>query len=159
MYAKIQNNTPIEWPVHDFQIRSSLPEVSLPAQITAEIVALFNFEPYMEADKPEFHSLVQSVQETAPIKQDGVWVQQWTVGEKYSAEEKEQILADAEDHKLKAQKANVRAERNTKLAETDWRFRSDMTPSQQWIDYCQALRDVTAQPGFPWSVTWPTQPE
>jgi len=52
----------------------------------------------------------------------------------------------------------VRAERNKRLAETDWRFRSDMNPSQEWKDYCQALRDVTSQEGFPWTVEWPTQP-
>ena len=52
----------------------------------------------------------------------------------------------------------VRATRDTKLSETDWRFRSDMTPSQAWKDYCQALRDVPSQAGFPWTIEWPTQP-
>ena len=55
--------------------------------------------------------------------------------------------------------AQVRAERNDKLSETDWRFRSDMTPSQAWIDYCVALRNVPEQAGFPWDVQWPTKPE
>lgn len=55
--------------------------------------------------------------------------------------------------------AQMRAFRNELLAETDWRFRSDMTPSQEWKDYCQALRDVTAQPGFPWDIQWPAKPE
>ena len=54
---------------------------------------------------------------------------------------------------------SVRADRNQRLSETDWRFRSDMTPSQAWKDYCQALRDVPAQAGFPHNVTWPTKPE
>ena len=60
----------------------------------------------------------------------------------------------------------LREERNHKLAETDWRFRSDLTPSQEWIDYCQALRDLpsTASPeldenGQLINVTWPTKPE
>ena len=52
----------------------------------------------------------------------------------------------------------VRAERDIKLAETDWKFRSDMTPSQAWKDYCQALRDIPTQVGFPWTIVWPTQP-
>ena len=38
----------------------------------------------------------------------------------------------------------LRLERNRRLVETDWRFRSDLTPSQAWIDYCQALRDLPA---------------
>lgn len=54
--------------------------------------------------------------------------------------------------------AEVRAERNAKLAETDWRFRSDMSPLQAWKDYSQALRDIPAQSGFPNNVTWPDAP-
>ena len=62
--------------------------------------------------------------------------------------------AGANDRKA----AEVRAERSAKLSETDWRFRSDMTPSQAWKDYCQALRDVPNQAGFPWTITWPDAP-
>jgi len=72
-------------------------------------------------------------------------------------------VADMDDEAKAAADANqatsIRNERNRKLSETDWRFRSDLTPSQEWIDYCQALRDVPTQSGFPWDVTWPTQPE
>ena len=60
----------------------------------------------------------------------------------------------------------MREERNRLLQETDWRFRSDLTPSQEWIDYSQALRDLpsTASPklneqGNLINVTWPTKPE
>ena len=35
----------------------------------------------------------------------------------------------------------LRNERNRRIAETDWRFRSDLTPRQDWYEYCQALRD------------------
>jgi len=56
------------------------------------------------------------------------------------------------------QAKSVRAIRDTKLSKTDWRFRSDMTPSQAWKDYCQALRDVPAQAGFPWTIVWPDAP-
>lgn len=54
----------------------------------------------------------------------------------------------------------LRGERNWMLLETDWMMLSDSdAPSQQWLDYRQALRDVTSQAGFPDSVTWPTKPE
>jgi len=59
----------------------------------------------------------------------------------------------------------LRVERDRLIALTDWRFRSDLTPSQAWIDYCQALRDLpaTATPaldenGNLTGVTWPTPP-
>ena len=95
MYAKIENNTPVEWPVRDFQIRSSLTTVSLPAQITPEVVAPFGFEPYTEAAKPDFNALVEKIEERPPVKQGDTWVQQWEVVQLYSPAEREQVLADA----------------------------------------------------------------
>ena len=68
-------------------------------------------------------------------------------------------IAAYQANKDAQQAKNIRATRDTKLSETDWRFRSDMTPSQAWKDYCQALRDVPTQAGFPWTVIWPIQPE
>jgi hypothetical protein len=55
----------------------------------------------------------------------------------------------------------VRAERNTKLAATDWTQGKDIPDnvSSKWAAYRQALREITAQAGFPWGVQWPTQPE
>ena len=38
----------------------------------------------------------------------------------------------------------LREERNRRIAQTDWRFRSDLSPSQEWKDYCVALRDLPA---------------
>ena len=38
----------------------------------------------------------------------------------------------------------LREERNRRIALTDWRFRSDLSPSQEWRDHCVALRDLPA---------------
>lgn len=54
---------------------------------------------------------------------------------------------------------DAREHRDMLLAATDWRFRSDMNPSQAWIDYCQALRDVPQQAGFPTDIIWPEKPQ
>ena len=56
--------------------------------------------------------------------------------------------------------AEVRAERSAKLAATDWTQGAD-TPQaikDKYAPYRQALRDVPAQAGFPWTIAWPTQP-
>ena len=55
----------------------------------------------------------------------------------------------------------VRSERNTKLAATDWTQGKDIPDniSTAWATYRQALRDVPQQAGFPWAVEWPAQPE
>lgn len=34
----------------------------------------------------------------------------------------------------------------------------DLSPSQEWIDYCQALRDIPQQEGFPFDIQWPIEP-
>ena len=55
--------------------------------------------------------------------------------------------------------AEVRAERNTKLAATDWTQITDATADKAaWAIYRQALRDITAQAGFPQTITWPDAP-
>ena len=53
---------------------------------------------------------------------------------------------------------DVRQERNVLLKDSDWVSGSDITMSDEWRTYRQALRDVPAQSGFPNSVTWPTKP-
>jgi len=64
--------------------------------------------------------------------------------------------AGANDRKA----AEVRTERNSKLAATDWTQVADAPVDQAaWATYRQALRDITAQADFPWTITWPTQPE
>ena len=61
----------------------------------------------------------------------------------------------------------LRIERDKKIAQTDWRVLPDQTPSDDWINYRQALRDLPASAtpklGSDYeldltSVTWPTEP-
>ena len=54
--------------------------------------------------------------------------------------------------------AGGRFKRDSLLAETDWMSNSDVTMSDDWKTYRQALRDVPTQSGFPNSITWPTKP-
>jgi len=62
----------------------------------------------------------------------------------------------------------LRIERDNKIAQTDWRVLPDQTPSDDWINYRQALRDLPASASpkldsfyeldFS-SFTWPTEPK
>ena len=70
-------------------------------------------------------------------------------------------------NKDEEQAKSVRAERDKKLADCDWVTIKAVDASsdglgiqlpQVWIDYRQALRDITEQPNFPWDVTWPDAP-
>ena len=60
----------------------------------------------------------------------------------------------------------LRIERDKRITKTDWRASSDLTLSDAWKTYRQALRDITTQTpklGSDYeldltSVTWPTEP-
>jgi len=38
--------------------------------------------------------------------------------------------------------SELREKRNAALKETDWRFMSDQSPSEEWVTYRQFLRDL-----------------
>jgi hypothetical protein len=76
-------------------------------------------------------------------------------------------LTDKEQAELDARKAAYdssigekrikREERDSLLAETDWMANSDVTMTDAWKTYRQALRDLPAADGFP-DVDFPTKP-
>jgi len=149
MFVKVTNGqAQANYTIGD--LRKDNPNVSFPRNISDEVLARFNVYRVNEVAAPDYNPRTHRLVTQAPTLVDGVW----TVTRLPVAKEQAQIdLENAE------KAASVRAERDGKLTETDWRFRSDMNPSQEWINYCQALRDIPEQTGFPWDVTWPTQPE
>ena len=67
--------------------------------------------------------------------------------------------ADAITAKDEEQAKSVRASRTEKLKDSDWTQVADAPVDKEaWATYRQALRDVTGQEGFPWTITWPKQP-
>ena len=57
------------------------------------------------------------------------------------------------------QAANVRRTRTEKLKDCDWTQIADSTADKAaWATYRQALRDITSASGFPWTMTWPNDP-
>ena len=51
----------------------------------------------------------------------------------------------------------IRNQRSSLLAKCDWMALSDVTLSDEWKTYRQALRDVPTQ-SDPDNITWPTEP-
>ena len=93
------------------------------------------------ADAPSYDSLTQYI--TTQNQPDENNIIQWIISD-YSEETK---------------MSNVRNHRDILLQQTDWMMFSDTaTPSQAWLDYRQALRDVPSQAGFPDNIVWPTKP-
>jgi len=93
---------------------------------------------------------------------DGKWYTKYILGpvftdtEEATAAEQEAAYKAAKDAE---QAKSVRQSRNDKLKECDWTQIADSTADKTaWAVYRQALRDITTQTGFPWTVEWPVAP-
>ena len=69
-----------------------------------------------------------------------------------AAQTKQQELLAEDDPK------DLRAERDRRLAETDWWASSDLTMTTEQTTYRQALRDITDSATSIDDVTWPEKP-
>ena len=65
-----------------------------------------------------------------------------------------------ESERYEAFAGMVRADRNSRLKNTDWTQNSDVPEATRslWAPYRQALRDVPSQAGFPYEISWPVPP-
>lgn len=149
---------PEAWPVTLERIRFDNPNVSFPKNAEACDFSSYGFEPFRFSDKPDFDDYLQNIEESAPVLSEGVWVQSWSVTEKYSESEKTQKIAGRDAASLETDKSLERATRNNLLLETDHLALVDATLTDAMRTYRQALRDVPQQEGFPNTITWPTKP-
>lgn len=84
---------------------------------------------------------------------DGQWFTKYSVAD---MDDEAKAAKDVEQAK------SVRQQRDEKLKETDWMvirsLETSVALAAEWATYRQALRDISAQAGFPWEVTWPDAP-
>jgi len=155
--------------MYEGELRSYLKANNGPSydQLTPEIMETLGIDPVLEGPQATTTPPYQYSQRSGVEQLDGKWYTKYIAGPtftdtaatdtepaKTAAEQEAAYKASKDAEQAKA----IRTSRDDKLTETDWRFRSDMTPSQAWKDYCQALRDIPAQAGFPWTITWPDAP-
>jgi len=79
----------------------------------------------------------------------------FTAEEEADWNEKEAAYAAGENDRKAAE---VRAERNIRLSNTDWSQGADVPQAikDKYAPYRQALREVPTQAGFPDTIVWPT---
>jgi hypothetical protein len=163
VYAKVTGSALIQYPYTFGDMMAENPYTIFPAN--TDIAAVFpqtdsavtngwSLAPVEFLPQPSFDPSSQvCVQDLAPILVNNIWTVGWTVRAMGAQEQ-----ADATMQKTKS----VRADRDQLLANTDWRilksYENGGLEQSVWVSYRQALRDVPAQAGFPWNVTWPTEP-
>jgi hypothetical protein len=136
--------------VTEQQFRMDNRNTSFPEVLTAEIIDSFGYDPVLEGPQPTLIPPYQYAQRDGVEQVNGQWFT------KYIAVEPD---ADGKARMDAEQGQRVRDTRNKRLADCDWTQLPDApVDATVWAVYRQQLRDITDQPGFPWTITWPEEP-
>ena len=152
MHVKITNGNVDTYPYSVGQLRRDNPRTSFPKQVPDAVLAGYGVYPVTFTAQPDIDERTQKVeQETQPTLVGGNWTIGWTTSSKTAEEVQEYDDGVA---------ASNRAERDGKLAATDYLALSDNTLSTEMATYRQALRDITTHANWPNlnEADWPTKP-
>jgi len=149
-YTKTQDGQVTKFPYTIGDLHKDNPQTSFPRRIPDEMLASYEvFEVVVGAAPSIDETTYRAVRADTPTYAGDKWHLEWSVVEK-TPEEKQNYY--------NASSARVRAKRNQLLSDSDWMALSDNTMTTEWASYRQALRDLTAQEGFPHTVEWPNKP-
>ena len=149
--------------MYEGELRSYLAANNGPSydQLTPEVMEAIGVDPVLEGPQATTTSPYQYSQRSGVEQIDGQWFTKYIAGpvfvdgETTAAEQETAYKAQKDTEQAKS----VRDSRNTKLSECDWTQVADAPVDKTvWATYRQALRDVTTQSGFPWTIDWPTIP-
>ena len=142
--------------------------LGLPKVLTEEVINAWGGDIVFEGPQATGGTVYQYSQRAGVEEIEGKWYTKYTLGPIFTdrAAEGDQPAKTAaeQEAEYKAMKdaeqaKSVRASRNAKLAETDWVvIKAVESGTAVPVDVAaerQALRDITAQAGFPWAITWP----
>lgn len=136
---------PPKYPYTDADLRLDNPNTSFAVEMPDERRAEMGMFRVHETPSPVPKAGVV-VEEVYPVCENGVWYQAWI--------ERPETLKETEEYAN-----NARQKRSALLSASDWTQLPDApltdAKRQAWSTYRQALRDITAQAGFPWNITWP----
>jgi hypothetical protein len=142
--------------------------LGLPKVLTEEVINAWGGDIVFEGPQATGGTVYQYSQRAGVEEIEGKWYTKYILGPVFTdrpATDTEPAKTAAEQEaEYKAMKdaeqaKNVRQQRTEKLKDSDWTQIADSTADKQaWATYRQALRDITSQAGFPWTIDWPEQP-
>jgi len=129
--------------------------------LTEEFINQYGGDIVFEGPQATGGTVYQYSQRSGVEQLEGKWYTKYilgpvfTDGETTAAEQETayKAMKDAE------QATNVRNSRTEKLKDSDWTQIADSTADKAaWATYRTALRNVSTQAGFPWTIEWPEAP-
>jgi hypothetical protein len=146
MQVRIQSTGAV---MYEAEFRALHPNTSMPQQLSEELLNEFGADVVLEGPQAS-PTRYQTAFANGVEQLDGKWYTKYSV-----AEMDVETIAAKDVEQAKA----MREQRGKKLAESDWTQVADAPVDKAvWATYRQALRDITAQSGFPWTITWPDAP-
>jgi hypothetical protein len=162
MFALIENGAVKQYPYSISDVKSANPNTSFPDTVNDATMAEYGAMRVYFSTQPVLSDTQVPEEDTPVFDVDAHrWAQAWRVREMTAEEILQRNILRAEEllQRNITQASIVRGMRNKKLAESDWTQLADSTVDKSaWATYRQALRDVPSQTGFPWEITWPTEP-
>lgn len=148
--------------VTEGEFRAMHTGTSFPSQLTEALINDFGGDVVFEGPQATGGTVYQYSQRAGVEQVGGKWYTKYVLGPTFTDNDKQTAAEQEAAYKAgkDAERAkSVREDRTRRLAETDWTQLADApVNAQAWANYRQALRDITAQPGFPWNVQWPEKP-
>jgi hypothetical protein len=154
--------------MYEAELRAWLHENNGPSYdtLTPEVMEAIGVDPVFEGPQASGGTVYQYSQRDGVEQISGNWYTKYILGPVFTDTTVDGVTTTAAEAeaaykatKDAEQSASVRTSRNDKLAQCDWTQLADSTADKTtWATYRQSLRDVTAQDGFPWNVTWPEAP-
>jgi hypothetical protein len=142
--------------------------LGLPKVLTEAIINDWGADIVFEGPQASGGTVYQYSQRSGVEQLEGKWYTKYILGPVFTdtpASEGQPAKTAAENEadyramKDAEQAASVRASRTQLLKDCDWTQIADSTADKTaWATYRQALRDITGQAGFPWTITWPETP-
>jgi hypothetical protein len=152
--------------MYEGEFRALFPNTSMPQQLSEELLNSFGADVVFEGPQATGGTVYQYSQRSGVEQVDGKWYTKYILGPVFIDQVVDGVTTTAAEQEdaYKAQKdaeqaKSVRQTRDAKLAECDWTQVADAPVDKTvWATYRQALRDITAQESFPWTITWPDAP-
>ena len=154
--------------MYEAELRTWLHENDGPSYdtLTPEVMEAIGVDPVFEGPQASGGTVYQYSQRDGVEQIGNNWYTKYILGPVFTDTIQDGVTTTAAENeaaykatKDAEQSASVRTSRNDKLAACDWTQLADSTADKPtWATYRQSLRDVTAQDGFPWNVTWPEAP-
>lgn len=153
MYAKIKNETVVEYPLFEGDLQRRFPQLNFPMDMHGTPIpeGYVRVKPYT----PDF-DVNFDYKEIAPALVDGEYQQQYQAIP--LTEEQKQQRNSFVSFRMKEKRDELLSKSDVYVVIDRWNNYTEKQ-KEDWTNYRQSLRDITTQKGFPYDIEWPSLPK